>query len=75
MTCCPSQNPYRLSGKAKRNSASRRPHPYQDFVCMIPVIQEHARISFPRKGPEEKEELAAECVANAFRAYGRHALQ
>ena len=38
---------------------------------MIPIIQEHARVSFLRKGPEEKEELAAECVANAFRAYAR----
>ena len=38
---------------------------------MIPIIQEHARVSFLGKGPEEKEELAAECVANAFRAYAR----
>ena len=71
MTCCPSQNPSRSNGKAKRNSASRRPHPYQDFERMIPVIQEHARVSFLGKGPEEQEELAAECVANAFRAYAR----
>src|SRR5271157_4365356 len=71
MTCCPSQNPSRSNGKAKRNAASRRPHPYQDFERIIPIIRGHARISFPGKGPEEQEELAAECVANAFRAYAR----
>ena len=60
MTCCPSQNPCRLSGNAKRDSVSRRPHPYQDFVCMIPVIHEHARVSFLGKGPEEQEDLAAD---------------
>jgi hypothetical protein len=41
------------------------------FVPMIPVIRRQAKISFRKKGREEREELIEECVANAFRAYAR----
>ena len=44
---------------------------YDEFVLIIPVIREHARFSFRKKNPEEKEELIEECLANAFRAYTR----
>jgi hypothetical protein len=44
---------------------------YDDFVLIIPVIRNHARVSFCKMQPEEKEELIEECLANAFRAYAR----
>jgi hypothetical protein len=44
---------------------------HDDFVRMVPLIRTHARYSFRKKLAEEQEELIAECLANAFRAYVR----
>ena len=72
MICCPPENPRRLKPSTQRTSASQHPkRPYDDFVLLIPVIRNHARFSFRKKNPEEREELIEECLANAFRAYTR----
>ena len=72
MICCPSENPRNSIPTPKQKSASQHPkRSHDDFVLLIPVIREHARFSFRKNRPEEKEELIEECLANAFRAYVR----
>jgi hypothetical protein len=72
MRCNLAQNPCRLSSCASKPSTLHQDkQAHEDFVLIIPVVRTHARISFRKKPPEEQEELIAECLANAFRAYAR----
>ena len=69
MIFCLSENSRPSNPSIKRNPASHHPkRSYDDFVLIIPIIREHARISFRKNRPEEKEELIEECLANAFNA-------
>ena len=72
MICIPTINPQQSNRAAKRKST---PQPlknlHDNFVLIIPAVRTHARISFRKHRPEEKEELIEECIANAFRAYAR----
>jgi hypothetical protein len=72
MICSPPIKPQRPNHAAKRKSIPQRlKKSLDDFVLIIPVVREHARISFRKKLPEEQAELIEECVASAFRAYAR----
>jgi hypothetical protein len=52
-------------------SKSRRPVWHAAFLAMLPVIREHARISFQDHDAEVRGELVQEVVANAVKAYAR----
>ena len=52
-----------------RNQATKTSH--GDFERMLPAIREQARLAFRFARPELREELIAETIANAFRAFVR----
>ena len=68
----PNRKPKQCFPNPRHHSTIRQTKPnYDDFVLIIPVIREHARISFLKLGPEEREEMIEECVASAFKTYVR----
>ena len=56
-----------------RQVRSRKPIPawHKEFLRMLPAIVTYARINFRHLRPEVREDAVAECVANAFVAFGR----
>jgi hypothetical protein len=72
MICSPSKNPHPARCLVKRPAAAPPAEgAHEDFVRLLPTVRKHARICFRQKRPEEREELVAECLANAFRAFLR----
>ena len=44
---------------------------HDKFLGMLPLIRQQARLAFRQALPEQKEELVAEVVANAYAAFSR----
>ena len=55
--------------KEPRQAVSAKQH--EPFLRMLPLIRSQAHLAFRRLGPELKEELVAEVVANAFCRFSR----
>jgi hypothetical protein len=58
-----------IAPKGRRRQSVPAWHPL--FLEMLPRIRQQARIAFRSAGPEAREELVAETVANAFCAFAR----
>ena len=56
----------------RNDLTNHEPETVQDqFLSLLPQIRRLAMISFQRLGPEAREELVQEVIANAFRAWHR----
>jgi hypothetical protein len=55
----------------ERRRSNKRRIANQTFLDMLPQIRSSARLAFRSAGPEAKEELVAEVVANAYCAFVR----
>jgi hypothetical protein len=50
---------------------SQAPTSHAKFMCLLPLIRQHARFAFRNTRNELKEELVAEVIANSFAAFAR----
>jgi hypothetical protein len=50
---------------------SQAPASHAKFLCLLPLIRQHARFAFRKVRDELKEDLIAEVIANSFSAFSR----